>query len=85
MEWFKKILLGILVLSIITFISLFGQLPALRKTPIGWLQRALCLHLPNGMEAVDRRATGGRVTEKSKRLCHYLFYEKNPLVLVHEA
>ncbi|KAK3659719.1 palmitoyltransferase swf1 [Elasticomyces elasticus] len=77
----KNVLLAILVLSLLTFIALFGQLPALRKTPIGWLQRALCIHLPNSLKHVDRLATGGRVTSKSKRLGHYLFYEQNPVVL----
>jgi len=78
----RNIALAVFALSLITFIALFGQLPALRKTPIGWLQRALCLHLPNGLRYVDRRTTGGRITTKSKRLAHYLFYEKNPVVLV---
>jgi len=45
----RNIALAVFALSLITFIALFGQLPALRKTPIGWLQRALCLHLPNGL------------------------------------
>lgn len=78
----KNIALAILALSLLTFIALFGQLPALRKTPIGWLQRALCRHLPNGLRAIDGRATGGRITLKSKRLGRYLFYEQNPVVLV---
>ena len=78
----KNVLVAILVLSLLTFIALFGQLPALRKTPIGWLQRALCLHLPNGLKYVDRRTTGGQLTTRSKRLGHYLFYEANPVVLV---
>ena len=69
-------------ISFITFVALFGQLPALRKTPIGWLQRLLCLHIPNGLRALDRSTTGGRVTIKSKRLGRYLFYEQNPIVLV---
>ncbi|KAK5124878.1 hypothetical protein LTR85_001068 [Meristemomyces frigidus] len=78
----KNIAIGILTLSLLTFIALFGQLPALRKTPIGWLQRALCLHLPNGLRAIDGRATGGRITSHSKRLGRYLFYEQNPVVLI---
>ncbi|KAK5163951.1 palmitoyltransferase swf1 [Saxophila tyrrhenica] len=77
-----KIALAVGVLSFITFVALFGQLPALRKTPIGWLQRVLCLHIPNGMRAIDRHTTGGRITIKSKRLGRYLFYEKNPIVLI---
>jgi len=82
MQTFKKTLLGILIISLITFIALFGRLPGLRRTPIGWLYRALCLHLPNGLKAVDRRATAGGLTSRSKKLGHYLFYEKNPVVLV---
>jgi hypothetical protein len=78
----RKILIGILVISLITFVALFGQLPQLRKTPIGWLQRALCLHLPNAIKAVDRKTTGGRLSSRGKKLGHYLFYQKNPIVLV---
>jgi hypothetical protein len=78
----RKILIGILVISLITFVALFGQLPQLRKTPIGWLQRALCLHLPNAIKAVDRKATGGRLSSRGKKLGQYLFYQKNPIVLV---
>jgi hypothetical protein len=78
----RKILIGILVISLITFVALFGQLPQLRKTPIGWLQRALCLHLPNAIKAVDRKATGGKLSSRGKKLGQYLFYQKNPIVLV---
>ncbi|KAK3110176.1 palmitoyltransferase swf1 [Teratosphaeriaceae sp. CCFEE 6253] len=78
----RNVVVAILVLSLLTFIALFGQLPALRKTPIGWLRRALCLHLPNSLRYVDQRATGGRLTTKSKRLAQYLFYEQNPVVLI---
>lgn len=81
----RKILVGILVISLITFIALFGQLPALRRTPIGWLQRALCLHLPNTLKAVDRRTTGGKLSVKGKKLGNYLFFQKNPLVLVKDS
>ena len=80
----RKILIGILVISLITFIALFGQLPALRRTPIGWLQRALCLHLPNTLKALDRRTTGGRLSAKGKKLGHYLFFQKNPIVLASD-
>src|ERR1700761_3946913 len=78
----RNVIIAVAALSLITFIALFGQLPALRRTPIGWLQRVLCLHIPHGLQAVDRRITGGKVTTKSKRLGQYLFYEKNPVVLV---
>lgn len=82
MSVFRKILIAILVVSLITFIALFGRLPALRKTPIGWLQRALCLHLPNRLKAIDQKATGGKLSVKGRKLGHYLFFQKNPIVLV---
>ena len=78
----RNIGIAVFAISFLTFVALFGQLPALRRTPIGWLQRLLCLHTPNGLKALDRLTTGGRITTKSKRLGHYLFYEKNPVVLV---
>ena len=78
----RNIAIAVFAISLLTFVALFGQLPALRRTPIGLLQRILCLHLPNGLKKLDHLATGGRVTSKSKRLGHYLFYEKNPVVLV---
>jgi hypothetical protein len=82
MAVFRKILIAILVISLITFVALFGRLPALRRTPIGWLQRALCLHLPNTLKAVDQKTTGGKLSVKSKKLGQYLFFQKNPIVLV---
>ena len=78
----RNILIAILVISLITFVALFGRLPALRKTPIGWLQRALCLHIPTTLKALDRNVTGGKLSIKGKKLGHYLFFQKNPIVLV---
>ncbi len=78
----SNIAIVVAAISFLTFVALFGQLPVLRKTPIGWLQRALCLHAPRGLRALDRVTTGGRITIKSKRLGRYLFYEKNPIVIV---
>lgn len=81
----QNLIIGVIAISFITFVALFGQIPAFRKTPIGWLQRILCLHLPNGLRAADRITTGGVVMAKSERLGTYLFYEKNPVVLVRQA
>jgi hypothetical protein len=81
----RNTLIGVLVISLITFVALFGRLPALRKTPIGWLQRLLCLHLPNTLKTIDRKATGGKLSVKGKKLGHYLFFQKNPIVLVSRS
>lgn len=85
MTTIRNILIGVLAISLITFIALFGQLPALRRTPIGWLQRLLCLHIPNSLRRVDSRLTGGTITRGSRQVGHCLFYQKNPLVLVCRA
>ena len=82
MGFLRNIAIAVLTISVITFVALFGQLPALRKTPIGWLQRLLCLRIPNGLKRLDAQVTGGRLSVKIKRLGQYLFYEKNPIVLV---
>ena len=78
----RNIAIAVLAISVITFVALFGSLPALRKTPIGWLQRLLCIRIPNGLKRLDVQVTGGHLSSKSKRLGQYLFYEKNPIVLV---
>ncbi len=82
MSVLRNLAIGVGLISFITFVALFGQLPALRRTPIGWLQRLLCLHTPNGLRTIDRAVTGGRITNQSRELGQYLFYEKNPVVLV---
>lgn len=84
MSTIRNIIIGILLLSLIVFISFFGQLPALRRTPIGWLQRALCLHIPNGLKRADAKITNGTITRNGRRLGQYLFYQKNPVVLVRD-
>lgn len=78
----RNIIIAVLAISFLTFVALFGQLPALRKTPIGWLQRILCIRFPNGLKRIDNSLTGGQITSRSQRLGNYLFYEKNPVVLI---
>lgn len=85
MSPFGKVVLFIALVSFVTFVGLFGQLPGFRKTPIGLLQRLLCIHIPKVAKQVDQRATGGRISHQSKRLGNYLFYKKNPVVLVRRS
>lgn len=82
MNLVKKALLGVILISFFTFVALFGRLPGLRKTPIGWLYRALCLQIPRELRQLDAKVTGGVLTAKSRRLGRYVFYENNPIVLV---
>jgi hypothetical protein len=79
---FRNTIILVVVISLFTFIALFGRLPALRKTPIGFSHRLLCIYIPNGFRRVDTRYTGGRMTVTIARLTNYLFHQKNPLVLL---
>ncbi|THX05277.1 zf-DHHC-domain-containing protein [Aureobasidium pullulans] len=79
---FRNTIIAVVVISLFTFIALFGRLPALRKTPIGFSHRLLCIYVPNGFRRLDARYTGGRMSRSIARLTHYLFQEKNPLVLL---
>lgn len=78
----RNVAIFIGTVSFFTFVGLFGQLPALRRTPIGWLQRALCIHIPRTLRRIDDNLTGGEVSRHGSALGHYLFYRKNPVVLV---
>ncbi|GAM89806.1 hypothetical protein ANO11243_078450 [Dothideomycetidae sp. 11243] len=82
MELLVKVVIWVATISAITFILLFGQLPALRKTPIGWLQRLLAVHIPRVFTSYDQRFTGGLLVRSIRRLTNYLFYSRNPVVLV---
>ena len=97
--------LGILAISALTFIALFGRLPALRyvrnfgrdpfnlspcakspfncrRTPIGFLHRAIWIYIPNFFIRLDGRLTGGRFVGSVHRVGNYLVYERHPIVLV---
>jgi len=77
-----KILLVILVISSFTFIALFGRLPAFRRTPIGFLARLFCDYIPRWLYRFDYRLFGGRNTRTLRSLANYLFFKRNPLVLL---
>ncbi|KAI5208404.1 hypothetical protein AUEXF2481DRAFT_41323 [Aureobasidium subglaciale EXF-2481] len=79
---FRNTIIAVVVISLFTFIALFGRLPALRKTPIGFSHRLLCIYIPNGFRRVDTQFTGGRMNIAIARTSNYLFNEKNPLVLL---
>lgn len=79
---FRNTIILVVVISLFTFIALFGRLPALRKTPIGFSHRLLCIYIPNAFRRFDTRYTGGRLNTNLARLANYLFHQKNPLVLL---
>lgn len=53
-----------------------------RKTPIGWTQRLLAIHIPHLFETFDNRYTGGVLIRSIRQFTNYLFYKRNPFVLV---
>ncbi|KAL1303392.1 hypothetical protein AAFC00_006785 [Neodothiora populina] len=78
---FRNTVIAVLVISFFTFVALFGKLPALRNTPIGVLQRLLCLNIPATFRRLDTTFTGGRTSRALAGIGHYLFNQKNPVVL----
>ncbi|KAE8151208.1 hypothetical protein BDV25DRAFT_128977 [Aspergillus avenaceus] len=81
----QTVALVILGISGFTFIALFGKLPAFRKTPVGWLHRAVCIHLPNGIASIDDRFLGGRLLSCWDRSGNYILHENHPLVFIFFA
>lgn len=77
-----KIATVVLAISFMTFVAFFGRLPALRNTPIAWLHRAIWVHLPNSVLALDRRLTGGRCTESLVRFGRFMMHDRHPTVMV---
>ncbi|KAL7273688.1 palmitoyltransferase swf1 [Rhizina undulata] len=77
----RQISLVVLGISAITFIALFGHVPALRSTPIGWIYRFVWSTLPKWLYYLDRRITGGHLTVAIKSVANYLLNEKHHLVV----
>jgi palmitoyltransferase ZDHHC4 len=78
----SKIAAVVLAISFMTFVAFFGRLPALRRTPIAWMHRAIWVYIPNGVMALDRIVTGGRFSSSLGRFGRYMMYDKHPTVLV---
>lgn len=77
-----KIALGVLAISFMTFVAFFGRIPAFRHTPIAWLHRAIWIHIPNGILALDQAVTGGRIIASAGSFGHYVWYGRHPTVLI---
>ncbi|KAG7286021.1 hypothetical protein NEMBOFW57_008319 [Staphylotrichum longicolle] len=72
----------VLAISFMVFVTFFGRLPALRRTPIAWLHKVLWVHLPNGLTSLDQRLSGGRITTSCTRFFNYMMYDRHPTVLI---
>lgn len=78
----RNIALVVLGISCITFIALFGRLPALRNTFVGSVNRILCLRIPQQLQRVDQAATGGVIGKHMSTCGNYLFFKNHPIVMV---
>jgi palmitoyltransferase ZDHHC4 len=57
-------------------------LTSYRRTPIGFIDRLIWIHIPHILSQLDRRFTKGRITRSASPLGQYLVYKKHPIVLV---
>ncbi|KAI1326572.1 DHHC zinc finger protein [Xylariaceae sp. FL0255] len=77
-----KVAAVVLIISFMTFVAFFGRLPALRRTPIAWLHRAIWVYIPNGMISLDQKLTGGRISTSAGTFGTYIWYGRHPTVLI---
>ncbi|KAI0518064.1 DHHC zinc finger protein [Xylaria bambusicola] len=77
-----KVATVVLAISFMTFVAFFGRLPALRRTPIAWMYRALWVYMPNGVLALDQALTGGRIIASAGAFGHSVWYGRHPTVLI---
>ncbi|KAH9988232.1 zf-DHHC-domain-containing protein [Xylariaceae sp. FL0662B] len=82
MGLFGQIALVVFAISFMTFVAFFGRLPALRRTPIAWIHRAIWVSIPSGILALDERLTSGRLTASLARFARAFMYDRHPTVLV---
>ncbi|RPB20917.1 zf-DHHC-domain-containing protein [Terfezia boudieri ATCC MYA-4762] len=69
-------------LSFLTLVALFGHIPQLRNTPVGWTQRFLLKTIPRWLYKLDYAITGGCCFSSASRFGSYLMNDKHPLVLI---
>ncbi|KAK2074754.1 hypothetical protein P8C59_008937 [Phyllachora maydis] len=77
-----KIALVILGISFTVFVAFFGRLPVFRHTPVAWLHRLISVSIPNGVLAIDQKATSGRLTSCCWNFGQYIMYDRHPTVLI---
>ncbi|KAA8909692.1 DHHC palmitoyltransferase-domain-containing protein [Sphaerosporella brunnea] len=82
MSLVRQLALAVLAISFFTGIALFGQLPSLRRTPIGYLHRLLRYNLPASLRVLDQKLTNGALTPLLHRCGNYLMNEPHPLVMM---
>ncbi|PFH62398.1 hypothetical protein XA68_13837 [Ophiocordyceps unilateralis] len=82
MTSFKWPVIYVLCLSFFVFVTFFGRLPALRRTPIAGLHRLLWIHFPAALSALDNRLTSGRLTRWLLRFGSFMLHDRHPTIVV---
>ncbi|KAF4595871.1 DHHC zinc finger membrane protein [Ophiocordyceps camponoti-floridani] len=82
MASFKWAVIFVLSLSFFVFVTFFGRLPALRRTPVGGLHRLLWIHVPAALSALDDRLTSGRLTRWLLSFGSFMLHDRHPTVVI---
>lgn len=77
----RDVAVVVLGISLLVFIALFGHVPGLRNTPIGFAHRFLWKTIPRWFFALDRAITGGRLGPILMGTANYLMNEKHPIIM----
>ncbi|SPO02692.1 related to SWF1 Spore Wall Formation [Cephalotrichum gorgonifer] len=82
MSTLKTLVLVILAISILVFIIFFGRIPALRHTPIGFINRLIVARIPHAILALDKRLTRGRLSSSLRRFGSYIVNDRHPTIVI---
>ncbi|KAI1937473.1 palmitoyltransferase swf1 [Ophidiomyces ophidiicola] len=78
----REIALAVLSISLLTFLALFGRIPAFRKTPIGYIYRFVWIRIPGFFLTLDSIICGGRLKLYTAHTGQYLLHANHPLILL---
>ncbi|KAG6002500.1 hypothetical protein E4U43_001105 [Claviceps pusilla] len=78
----KWAIIGVLSVSFAVFVTFFGKLPALRRTPIGFLHRLIWIHIPNALLSIDNKLTSGTLSSSVSRFGHFLMHDRHPSIVI---
>ncbi|KAG6021120.1 hypothetical protein E4U41_002612 [Claviceps citrina] len=78
----RWVILGVLSVSFAVFVTFFGKLPALRRTPIGFLHRLIWIYIPNLLLSIDNKLTSGRISSSLSRFGRFLMHDRHPSILI---
>ncbi|PNH33993.1 hypothetical protein VD0002_g779 [Verticillium dahliae] len=72
----------VLSIAFFVFVLFFGRLPALRNTPVAALYKLLFVRVPDGLVALDRIVTSGRLSRSLSRFGNHIMYDRHPTIVM---